>query len=119
MTACPAIAALIFGLVCEAEIGRIVDGDTAYMRFGSEMHSVRVIGVDTPEIGERGFTEATKAIERRYAGKTATLTIGGAKSRRNGLCVGKALTDRYGRVLAAVKGWKAAIRSFDKGPWCR
>lgn len=117
--ACPALAALVAGMICTTHVDRIVDGDTAYMQFGGESVSVRVVGIDTPERGARGFAEATKAAERAFEGKTATLSIGGAKSRRAGQCVGRAVTDRYGRVLARVDGWPHVVRRWDKGPWCR
>ena len=116
---CPALAALIVGMICTAPVERIVDGDTFKARFGGELHSVRVVGIDTPERGERGFQEATKAVKRVYEGRTATLTIGGARSRRAGQCVGSAVLDRYKRVLARVEGWPVTVRRWDKGPWCR
>ncbi len=117
--ACPAIAALVVGMICTAPVERVVDGDTFKARFGLESVSVRVVGIDTPERGEAGFKEATKAAQRRYEGQVATLTIGGAKSRRAGQCVGSAVLDRYGRILARVDGWPKVIRRWDKGPWCR
>jgi len=119
MVACPAITALVVGLTCSAPVLEVIDGDTFRTRFGDELRSVRIVGIDTPERGERGFKEATRAAERAYNGRTATLTIGGAKSRRAGQCVGHAVLDRYGRVLARVDGWPQAIRRWDKGPWCR
>ena len=119
MAPCPAIAALVVALTCSAPVERVVHGDTFKATFGGELHSVRVGGIDTPERGERGFAEAAKAAERAFEGRTVTLTIGGARSRRNGLCAGHAVTDRYGRVLARVDGWPATVRRWDKGPWCR
>lgn len=119
MPACPSVAALVFGMVCTVNADRIVDGDTFKARFGNDVRSVRVIGIDTPERGERGFHEATKAVERAFEGRMVTLTIGGAKSRRAGQCVGKAVLDRYDRVLARVSGWPETVRRWDKGPWCR
>ena len=89
------------------------------MRFGAETHSVRVVGIDTPERGERGYQEATKAAQGAFDGRTAILRIGGARSRRQGQCVGQAILDRYGRVLARVEGWPEAVRRWDKGPWCK
>lgn len=80
MAACPIIAALYVGLVCTAQVERVVDGDTAYMVFGNTVsHSVRVIGIDTPERGEPGFKAATNAARRAYEDRRVTLTIGGAK----------------------------------------
>jgi len=119
MTACPAIPLLVFGMVCSVHVDRIVDGDTFKARFGDEVHSVRVVGVDTPERGERGFAESTQAAERRFEGRRVTLTVGGARSRSAGQCVGQAVLDTYDRVLAQVEGWPEVIRRWDKGPWCR
>lgn len=120
MINCPAITALYVGLVCTAPVERVVDGDTAYMVFGGVVsHSVRVIGIDTPERGELGFKAATDAAKRAYERRTVTLTIGGAKGRRKGRCYGHAVLDRYGRVLAQVKGWPKIIQQWDKGPWCK
>lgn len=66
MPPCPALAALAIGLVCSVTVERTVDGDTFKARFGRELHSVRVVGIDTPERGERGYQEATKAARRTF-----------------------------------------------------
>ena len=120
MTPCPAIALLTWGLVCSAQIDRIIDGDTAYMTFGGSVsHSVRIVGIDTPERGEHGFQEATEAARAAFEAKTVVLTIGGAEGRREGRCVGRAVLDRFGRVLAAVDGWEAVLEPWAGEPWCR
>jgi endonuclease YncB( thermonuclease family) len=119
MISCPTIALLSFGMVCTVQVDRVVDGDTFKANFGGDVRSVRVIGIDTPERGERGFAEATRLAERRFKGRVVTLRIGGAKRRRAGMCVGKAVLDRYDRVLARVDGWPKVVRRWDKGPWCR
>jgi hypothetical protein len=65
---------------------RAVDGDT--LRLGNG-RSVRLIGVDTPEVGECGYGEAKARMAR--------LTSGGVTlTNRSG-------TDRYGRILAYAK----------------
>lgn len=119
MPACPATALLAFGMVCSVQVDRVVDGDTFKAQFGGAVRSVRVVGIDTPERGESGFAESTRAAERRFDGKTVNLIVGGARSRSAGQCVGQAVLDRYDRVLARVEGWPAAVRRWDKGPWCR
>ncbi len=119
MPPCPAIAALVAGMVCTAPVDRVVDGDTAWMAFGGvESRKVRIVGIDTPERGEPGFQEATEAARDAVEGRTATLTIGGAKGRRNGRCYRSAVLDRYDRVLARVEGWPEVVARWDKGPWC-
>ncbi len=64
-------------------------------------------------------SEAIEAARRRFEGQVATPTIIRPRSRRAGQCVGRAVLDRYGRVLARVEGWAQAILRWDKGPWCR
>lgn len=138
MPACPALAALVYGMVCTVQVVRVVDGDTFVAAFAShepenvshnagsvspETHAVRVVGIDTPERGELGWAEATEAARSAYEGRTATLRIGGAASRTSAAtgrrCVGEAVRDRYGRVLASVDGWEAAVGDLAGEPWCR
>jgi endonuclease YncB( thermonuclease family) len=116
---CPAIALLTFGMICTVQVDRVVDGDTFKADFGQSTFSVRVVGINTPERTESGFAEATKAAKDYFEGANVTLKIGGAKARRDGNCVGQAVMDKYGRVLAAVDGWPSVVKSWDKGPWCR
>lgn len=92
MTSSEGVAA---GAFLEADVVRVVDGDTAVFRLpdGSE-ESVRFIGVDTPESTreiEAYGREASEYTRRALVvGTTVTLEIG-AEER-----------DRYGRVLAYV-----------------
>lgn len=137
MPACPAIAALVYGMVCTVQVARVVDGDTFVAAFAShepenvshnagsvssERHNVRVVGIDTPERGEPGWAEATEAARSAYEGRTATLRIGGAASRTSAAtgrrCVGEAVFDRYGRVLASISSWNSIVSKWDKGAWC-
>ena len=60
-----AVAALTLVLVPETaasavEVDYVVDGDT--IRLGSGAY-VRLIGIDTPEVGECGYRAATKALD--------------------------------------------------------
>ena len=119
MLTCPTITLLTFGMMCSVQVERVVDGDTFKATFGEKIISVRVVGINTPERGEKGFGEATQAAKEYFQGATVTLHIGGAKSKRKGKCVGQAVMDKYGRVLAAVKDWPTVISPWDKGPWCR
>ncbi|MBT4257880.1 hypothetical protein HOD88_01705 [archaeon] len=73
----------------EREIGivkRIIDGDTIIM----ENITIRLLGINTPEKGEKYFTEAKEFLEEQILNKTISLKFG--KSRE----------DRYGRTLAYV-----------------
>lgn len=116
---CPALAALVVGLICTATVDRVIDGDTFMARFGDVPHAVRVVGIDTPERGEPGHEFATRAAQSQFEGEFLTLTIGGAASRtKRGRCVGEAVLDLYGRVLARVAGWPETVAEFDKGAWC-
>ena len=77
-------------------VGRIVDGDTIYVRLASGMEKVRYIGVDTPEVHhptrgeEPGGREATE-MNRRLLGHDPVR-----------LETDVQLRDRYGRLLAYV-----------------
>lgn len=80
---------------------RAVDGDTIQLGNG---RYVRLLGYDTPEIGQCGY-DAAKA-------KVADLLIGGVKlANRSG-------TDRYGRILAYVRtdeGWDIGTAMLRNG----
>jgi len=52
-------------------VGRVIDGDTFQCTDGRR---IRVRGVDTPEVGERGHREATRELRRRVEGRTVTVT---------------------------------------------
>ena len=86
----PAIAigpptTVITCLDCEAHsVDRVIDGDTLDLADGTR---VRVYGIDTPERGERCFSEATDRL-RQLAGDTVRLEDG------------PRLTDDFGRRLA-------------------
>jgi len=77
-------------------VGRIVDGDTIYVRLTTGMEKVRYIGIDTPELHhptrgeEPGGREATE-VNRRLLGDHPVR-----------LETDVQLRDRYGRLLAYV-----------------
>lgn len=85
-------------------VGRVVDGDTIYVRLASGVEKVRYIGIDTPEVHhptrgeEPGGREATD-VNRRLLGHDPVR-----------LETDVQLRDRYGRLLAYV--W---IRRPDGG----
>jgi hypothetical protein len=71
----------------EGKVIYIDDGDTIFLDSGQE---IRYIGVDTPEIGEPFYLEATNKNKELVSGKTVTLEFDKQK------------IDLYGRHLAYV-----------------
>lgn len=72
------------------EVERIIDGDTiTYIRERNET-SVRLLGINTPEKGERLYKEAKEFLEEKISNKSVKLVYGNEK------------TDRYGRELAYI-----------------
>lgn len=68
-------------------VARIVDGDTLELGNG-EM--VRLVGIDTPEVGECGYDRASEALARMILGQAVTLEQSDEDR------------DRYGRLLRYV-----------------
>jgi micrococcal nuclease len=74
-------------------VTRVVDGDTVHVRLASGADErVRLIGIDTPEVGRCGAAAAT-ALARRLADGRAVVLLGDPT---------QATRDRYGRLLAYV-----------------
>ncbi len=71
----------------EAVVKRIVDGDTVELESGEK---VRYIGVDTPEKGQPGYSEATEFNRGAVEGQTVELIYD------------ERCRDRYNRLLAYV-----------------
>lgn len=69
---------------------RVIDGDTVDVDVGGESVRVRLLNVDTPERGERGFGEAAEALAE-LAGEDVYLRYDQG---------GEPTEDAYGRVLA-------------------
>ena len=67
-------------------IDRVIDGDTVQVN-GT---SIRLLGINTPEHGERYFQEAKDFMENQVLNKTVRLEFGKEKQ------------DRYGRTLAYI-----------------
>ena len=82
-----------------ANVTGIVDGDTIDVRLDGRIERVRLIGVDTPERGQRWSAEATALTRARLEGRRAWLEYD--VERR----------DRYGRLLAYVWGAEPASRA--------
>lgn len=69
----------------------VADGDTLTVRVDGRAERVRVIGIDTPEVGECGADEARDALERSVSG--------GVRLEPDAT---QADRDRYGRLLRHV-----------------
>ena len=57
-------------------VKKVVDGDTLDVRIGGRTERVRVIGVDTPEVGECYATEATRRLTALIAKRQVRLVAG-------------------------------------------
>ncbi|MEO7752750.1 MAG: thermonuclease family protein [Terracoccus sp.] len=87
-------------------VTKIVDGDTIWATRAGERVKVRLIGIDTPETGQCGFTAATDHLRAVIAGRPVTLTPGARDD-----------VDRYGRVLryVDVAGTDAGLSQISDG----
>ncbi|WP_454875709.1 thermonuclease family protein [Pseudomonas farris] len=89
---CPAPS----GLTSTA-VQRVVDGDTLRLRDG---RSVRMIGLNTPELGRQGRSDEPFAV----AARKRLEALVAASDGQVGLLPGKESKDHYGRTLAHVYG---------------
>ena len=83
-------------------VTRVVDGDTLELGSGE---TVRLVGIDTPEVGECGYDRATAALARLVSGKQVRL-VRSDEDR-----------DHYGRLLRYVDlgGTDAGLRQIRNG----
>ncbi|WP_460118824.1 thermonuclease family protein [Pseudomonas sp. S2_C03] len=89
---CPAPSGL-----ASVVVQRVVDGDTLRLEDG---RSVRMIGLNTPELGKKGRSDEPFAL----AARKRLEALVAASDGRVGLLPGKESKDRYGRTLAHVFG---------------
>jgi endonuclease YncB( thermonuclease family) len=85
-------------------VSRVVDGDTVEMSTGQ---TIRVIGVDTPEVGQPCYAEAAAALRAAVQGQPVRLTPGARDD-----------VDRYGRLLRYVDtagGVDAGLQMINQG----
>jgi endonuclease YncB( thermonuclease family) len=83
------------GVLTSVAVQRVVDGDTLRLADG---RSVRMIGLNTPELGKKGRSDEPFAVAAR---KRLEALIA-ASDGRVGLLAGKESKDHYGRTLAHV-----------------
>jgi len=74
----------------QAQVVRVIDGDTIEVSIGGKIYKVRYIGIDTPETGEWMGSKATAKNEELVGGKVV------------GLEKDVSETDKYGRLLRYV-----------------
>jgi micrococcal nuclease len=74
----------------EATVVQVIDGDTIEVNISGTTYRVRYIGIDTPEIGEPFYQEATSKNLELVGGKTLRLEKDISE------------TDTYGRLLRYV-----------------
>jgi endonuclease YncB( thermonuclease family) len=84
----------------------VVDGDTIWVSRDGVSRKVRLIGIDTPEVGDGCYTEATRSLRGIIGGQPVTLTAGARDD-----------IDRYGRLLRYVDvgGVDAGLRQIKRG----
>ncbi|WP_343994892.1 thermonuclease family protein [Terrabacter terrae] len=87
-------------------VTKVVDGDTIWAARGAETVKVRLIGIDTPEVGQCGFAETSRNLRGLIGGQRVTLTPGAQSD-----------LDRYGRSLryVDVRGVDAGLRQIKQG----
>jgi micrococcal nuclease len=88
----------------KAKVTRVVDGDTVVVKIGQQAERVRLLGIDTPEVGTCYSSEATTLAKKLTLNRLVTLRGDRSQGRR----------DRYGRLLAYVQvpGGKDAGREL-------
>jgi micrococcal nuclease len=76
----------------KAKVTRVVDGDTLVARIGRRSERVRLVGINSPEVG-RYASQATAMARKLALNRRVTLQGDRTQSRR----------DRFGRLLGDVR----------------
>ncbi len=79
-------------------VTKIIDGDT--IETSVRKKRVRIQGIDTPERGEPGYSEAKKALKELLKDEKVTVT--------------PVTTDPYGRTVAKVKKGNTLVSTLIK-----
>ena len=87
-------------------VTKVVDGDTVWVARDGVSRKIRLIGIDTPESGQCGFTESSRSLRGIIGGQRVRLTAGTRDD-----------ADRYGRLLryVDVNGVDAGLRQIKSG----
>jgi endonuclease YncB( thermonuclease family) len=100
---CAAIADRSARLLCftaipeiMATVGRVIDGDTIDICIGASCVRVRLCGIDAPEQGERGYSEATDALRTLVSRETIRCVPVGQGT----VCDGRSRSTNRGRLVA-------------------
>ena len=72
-------------------VQRVIDGDTFTVLYDGELTSVRIVGINAPELREANGAAARDALARLIEGRTVRLEFPGPRKR-----------DHFGRLLAQV-----------------
>ena len=97
----------------DGRVTRVVDGDTLKVHVAGREETVRVLGIDTPELHkpgtpvECGARAAARAMERFAAGRRVELVTDPSQDER----------DRYGRLLAYVDGRRDLGEAMVRSGW--
>jgi endonuclease YncB( thermonuclease family) len=73
----------------QGKVKRVIDGDSIIVQTDEGVKEVRIRGIDAPEFGQEGFSEAKRATERLTLGQIVNLL--------------DEQTDVYGRTAATVE----------------
>ena len=79
-------------------VTKIIDGDT--IETSVRKKSIRIEGIDTPEKGHPGYSEAKKALNQLLKDEKVTVT--------------PVATDAYGRTVAKVKKGNSLVSTLMK-----
>lgn len=84
----------------------VIDGDTFDAERDGARERVRIIGIDTPEREQCGYSEASTALREAIGGRSVTL-VSGAETNR----------DTYGRLLRYVEldGTDVGVDLIERG----
>jgi len=101
----PGVAAQAPVKATKIKVTKVYDGDTLRLSNGV---TVRILGIDSPEKGSCGYTQATKKLKSLVQGKKVTVV--NPKSVND--------KDKYGRALRSIKiGGKDVGASMIKSGW--
>jgi micrococcal nuclease len=102
-------------------LDHIVDGDTVWVRKGSDLTNVRLLRVDAPERDENGYAEATQELQR-LLGDESSIRLEFEEEPK----------DEHGRTLAYLfvegrnvnvdlvrSGWSAFFDRYGRGKYAK